>query len=92
MNNHIKKTVEKIKEVCDQFEQKKINLQYMQSLLSAFCMNFENDIPLDIQRNTENLIEDLEYIHFMRREDEHFESVLKKIRDYKKSLSVYFQS
>lgn len=90
MNNHTKQTVEKIKLICDQFEHKKINLTYMQRMLSALCMNFENDIPLDIQCNTHNLMEDLEYISCMYDKDEYFENVLKKIKDYKKNLSAYF--
>jgi len=90
MNNHIKQTIEKIREVCDQFKQKKISLMHMQSTLSAFYMNFENDIPLDIQYNTHNLVEDLEYISCMYDENEHFENVLKKIKNYKENLSAYF--
>jgi hypothetical protein len=83
---HNIKSVEKIKQVCKEYLNHQISLRKLQITLGAICSNFENDVPIELQRAALNFVEDLEYIQFMRNESEHFNFVAELI----KKLNIVF--
>lgn len=79
MNIQTIKATQKIKQLCGEYLQKKIDLLVLQNMLNSISSNFENDIPKTLQREVHNFIEDLEYTRFMYNENEQFYVISSKI-------------
>ncbi len=89
MNAHILKLINEIKRYCTAYLQKEINLVTLQRWVDAIRSSFENDVPKKIQDGVFNFVEELEYIRFMRNEDEHFEAISNEIS---KTLARFYQN
>jgi hypothetical protein len=89
MNIQTLKTTKKINELIEEYLRKKVTLPAMQSTLEAFCSNFENDIPKELQDNVRNFIEDLERIQHMYNKSEQFDAVSNEIKKFNEMLLKY---
>ena len=83
------KTLQMIKQIYEDYLERKIDLVELQTEFSAIYSNLENDIPLELQKYIHNFIEDLEYIRFMYDQDEQFDAITGKILHLKQFISKF---
>lgn len=91
MNEHILKLLKSIKQHCNEYIEKKIDIGTLQNYISAIHSNFENDVPKIIQINVYNFVEDLEYIRFMYNDNEQYDVVLNKIIELNNIIDQYMK-
>ena len=89
MNKQTIVTIERIKQFCDEFLEKKIDFDVFQTTLGAIRSNFENDIPKEIQGYVNNFVEELELIRCTRSSEKYFNLVVKEIEKLNAFLAKY---
>ena len=89
MNTHILKYINEIKRYCAAYLRKETDLVTLQISVDAIRSNFENDVPKEVQDGVFNFVEELEYIRFMRNEDEYFEAISNEIEKLNKLFFRY---
>lgn len=89
MNKQTIVTVERIKQFCDEFLQRKIDFYVFLTTLRANCSNFENDIPIEIQNSVNHFVEELEFMSCMKSPEKYFELVSKEIEKLNEFLARY---
>jgi len=92
MNAHILKYINEIKRHCSAYLRKETDLITLQRWVDAISSNFENDVPKELQNGVFNFVEELEYIRFMRNEDEHFEAISNEITKLDNLFSNFTKS
>lgn len=92
MNTHILKYINEIKRYCNAYLKKEMDLVTLQRWVDAIGSSFENDVPKEVQNGVFNFVEELEYIRFMRNEEEHFEAISNEIVKLDRLFSKYVDS
>lgn len=92
MNTHNLKYINEIKQYCAAYLRRETDLVTLQVSVDAIRSNFENDVPKEVQNGVFNFVEELEYIRFMRNEDEHFEAISNEITKLDNLFSNFIKS